>query len=265
MKTNGARLEISFPGVQLGVFAGRLQYTVYKGANLIRQEVVAKTDERAVAYKYDAGLKGLSLDKGSRAVWRDIANTWQDYQFGGTKNEREVPLSASNRLLMIERGAAGTIAAFPPPHTFFWAREVATNLGYVWYRKDSDASFSFGIRQAEKDPEFPQYAGNFALYSARPGTWQRMAVYFYASADAGRGDARSGAGVHARRSLQAAPGLPGDESPLPHGSRTPAARRRQPRRGNPRSPRPQVARHQHRQPGRLGRIPDAAGRARRRS
>jgi len=185
VKTNGARLEISFPGLELGVFAGRLQYTVYKGTNLIRQEAVAKTDERAVAYKYDAGLKGLSIEQGSRAVWRDIANTWQDYQFGGNKNEREVPLSASNRLLMIERGAAGSIATFPPPHTFFWAREVATNLGYVWYRKDSDASFSFGIRQAEKDPEHPQYAGNFALYSARPGTWQRMAVYFYASAEPG--------------------------------------------------------------------------------
>jgi hypothetical protein len=182
VKTNGARLEISFPGLQLGVFAGRLQYTVYKGTNLIRQEAVAKTDERAVAYKYDAGLKGLSLDKTSRAVWRDTANTWQNYEFGGHKNDADVPLSASNRLLMIERGA-GTIAVFPPPHTFFWAREVANNLGYVWYRKDSDASFSFGIRQAEKDPEHPQYAGNFALYSARPGTWQRMAVYFYASAE----------------------------------------------------------------------------------
>jgi hypothetical protein len=184
VKTNGARLEISFPGLQLGVFSGRLQYSVYKGANLIRQEAVAKTEERAVAYKYDAGLKGLSIDKASRAVWRDTANAWQDYQFGGNKNDREVPLGASNRLLMIERGAAGTIAAFPPPHTFFWAREVATNLGYVWYRKDSDATFSFGIRQAEKDEAHPQYAGNFALYSARPGTWQHMAVYFYASAEA---------------------------------------------------------------------------------
>jgi len=35
--TNGARIEVSFPGVRLGVFGGRLQYTVYKGTNLIRQ------------------------------------------------------------------------------------------------------------------------------------------------------------------------------------------------------------------------------------
>ena len=44
--------------------SGRLQYTVYKGTNLIRQEAVAKTDERAVAYKYDAGLKGLTIEQG---------------------------------------------------------------------------------------------------------------------------------------------------------------------------------------------------------
>jgi hypothetical protein len=183
VKTNGARLEISFPGLELGVFSGRLQYTVYKGTNLIRQEAVAKTDQRAVAYKYDAGLKGLAIDKASRAVWRDTASAWQDYQFGGTRNQAEVPVKASNRLLAIERGTAGALVVFPPPHTFFWSREVANNLGYVWYRKDSDSSFSFGIRQAERDDEHPQYAGNFALYSARPGTWQRMAVYFYPSVD----------------------------------------------------------------------------------
>ena len=24
----------------------------------------------------------------------------------------------------------GSIAAFPPPHSFFWAREIEQNLGY---------------------------------------------------------------------------------------------------------------------------------------
>ena len=90
-----------------------------------------------------------------------------------------MPLKASNRLLIAERGTAGSLAVFPPPHTFFWAREIATNLGYVWYRKDAAGTFSFGVRQAERE-ETPQYDANFALYSARPGTWQRMPVYFYA-------------------------------------------------------------------------------------
>ncbi len=182
VKTNGARMEVTFPGVQLGVFSGRLQFTVYKGTNLIRQEVIAKTDERSVAYKYDAGWNGMAIDRDTRAIWRDPAGQWQDYQFGGNSNTSDVALKTRNRLLIAERGKAGSIAVFPPPHTFFWAREIETNLGYNWYRKNSDASFSFGVRQAEKE-ESLQYQGNFALYSAPPGTWQRMAVYFYASAE----------------------------------------------------------------------------------
>src|SRR5262249_40867601 len=64
--TNGQRLDISFPGVELGVFEGRLEYTVYKGSSLLRQAIVAKTDERTVAYKYDAGLKGLPIHPATR-------------------------------------------------------------------------------------------------------------------------------------------------------------------------------------------------------
>jgi hypothetical protein len=187
VKTNGERLEISFPGVALGVFTGRLQYTVYAGSNLIRQEVVAKTEKPSVAYKYDAGLKGLAIQPGSRMVWRDTSNTWQNYTFGGSVNRDPVPLQSSNRLVVIE-SPRGSIAAFPPPHTFFWAREIDVNLGYDWYRKDNTETFSFGVRQPETEAD-PADIGrgsrdmrdNFALLSARPGTWQRMPVYFYVS------------------------------------------------------------------------------------
>jgi hypothetical protein len=178
VKTDGARLEISFPGVGLGVFSGLLQYTVYRGTNLIRQEVIASTKEQSVAYKYDAGLRGLAIAGSTRVAWRDTATDWQEYRFGGARNEGEVPLKTSNRLLIAEQGKDGSIAVFPPSHTFFWAREIETNLGYNWYRKDSDTTFSFGIRQAEHE-ESPQYQANFALYSAPPGSVQRMPVYFY--------------------------------------------------------------------------------------
>ena len=75
------------------------------------------------------------------------------------------------------------IAAFPPPHTFFWAREIATNLGYNWYRKDSDAAFSFGVRQAEQRRRRRSTQANFALYSARPGTCSACRCIFYPSAE----------------------------------------------------------------------------------
>jgi hypothetical protein len=186
--TNGGRLEISFPGVQLGTFAGRLQYTVYKGTNLIRQEVIAKTDEPSVAYKYDAGIKGLELTPTAKMAWRDLGSQWQEYRFGAAPNEAPVTVKTSNRLLAAEV-PGGSIAAFPPPHNFFWARETDYNLGYNWYRKDSVSSFSFGVRQAEREESVTEEARgaedrsqNFALRSARPGTWQRMPVYFYVSA-----------------------------------------------------------------------------------
>jgi len=177
VRTNGARLEISFPGVQLGVFNGRLQYSVFKGSNLIQQEILAATNEPWVAYKYDAGLKGLTTANDARVAWRDTANNWQAYHFGGAKNDDEMPLKTTGRIAIAER-AGGSIAAFPPPHTFFWAREVAINLGYNWYRKDSDTSFSFGIRQAEHEDESEGQA-NFSLYSARPGSLQHMTVFLY--------------------------------------------------------------------------------------
>jgi hypothetical protein len=45
--------------LSLGVFAGDLQFTAYKGSNLLRQEAIAKTEEPSVAYIYKAGLKGF--------------------------------------------------------------------------------------------------------------------------------------------------------------------------------------------------------------
>ena len=50
---------------------------------------------------------------------------------------------ANNRVLVAE-GKAGSLATFPPPHVFFFTREVDTNLGYVWYRKDGDDAVRLG-------------------------------------------------------------------------------------------------------------------------
>ncbi len=92
-------------------------------------------------------------------------------------------MRSSNRLMAAEL-AEGALAAFPPPHSFYWARETEQNLGYGWYRKDGTNSFSFGIRQAEGE-EDPEFYHNFALYNARPGTWQRMPLFLYVSPEDG--------------------------------------------------------------------------------
>jgi hypothetical protein len=212
VRSDGARIDVTFPGVTAGVFQGRLQYSVYRGTNLIEQDLIAQTSGRSVAYKYEAGLRGLPIQAASRVVWRDTGNNWQDFRFGGTKNDGPVPLRANNRLVIAE-GAAGSIAAFPPPHNFFWSRETAFNLGYNWYRKDSDSSFSFGIRQPDAEAA-PEMAGrghedtrqNFALRSARPGTWQHMPVYFYVSAGAARTAAQGALAFTREDRFKAIPG-----------------------------------------------------------
>jgi hypothetical protein len=198
VKTDGARIEVTFDGLSLGVFSGRLVFTVYKGANLVRQEAIAKTDEPSVAYKYHAGLKGFRTESARRVTWRDTARSWQKYEFGGAANNDPVALRARNRVMFVESGG-GALAVFPPPHKFFFAREIELNLGYVWYRNDGSGSFGVGVRHGDREEGFRPYGasdelwtkrsrqarsfsqGNFALYNAPPGTWQRMGVYYFLS------------------------------------------------------------------------------------
>ena len=195
--TEGSRVSVLFNGLTLGVFAGDLQFTVYKGSNLLRQEAIAKTEEQSVAYIYKAGLKGFSIADDTKLVWRDTARAWQEYQFGGAPNTEPVNLRARNRLAILDVGK-GSLAVFPPPHKFFFARENEVNLGYVYYRKDGTGSFALGAMQPERGEGYPPWGvseeewtrrvgtsheqvENFALYNAPPGTLQHMAVYYYLS------------------------------------------------------------------------------------
>ena len=201
VRTEGARLEVEFDGVTLGPFSGKLRYTVYRGSNLLRQEIIASTELPSTAYQYRGGLSGLSIPDAERVVWRDVARAEQRYLFGSANHDDPVPLRARNRMAMVDFREGGSLAYFPPPHKFFWAREIEKNLGYVYYRKDSDEQFSIGVRQGEHEEQYSAYGvtdeiwerrarqanrfarGNFALYNAPPGSEQRMAVYFYLSAD----------------------------------------------------------------------------------
>ena len=183
VKTDGQSLEVTFPGLTMGIFAGDLRFTVYRGTNLLRMDAVAKTSEEWIAYKYDAGLKGLSTDFTQRVTWHDTGGHPQANQMGGVVNTALARVKAANRLIIAE-GKGGSLAAFPPPHTFFFTREKDTNLGYLWYRKDAEGRFGMGVGMPDRE-EDAQYVENFALYNAPPGTAQKMGVYFYVSPDAG--------------------------------------------------------------------------------
>ena len=177
VRTDGRRLSVSFSGLTLGSFSGALVLSVHEGTNLLRVEAVASTDRPSVAYKYDVGLTGLDLGPDATVYWRDTATQLQSYSLTGPANLDPVTVRAANRLIVAETNGAA-IAAFPPPHTFFWAREVEINVGYNWYRKDDDGSFSIGVRQGEQEA-VERYLANWSLYSAPPGTEQHMAAYFY--------------------------------------------------------------------------------------
>jgi hypothetical protein len=196
--SDGNRVSISFNGLSLGIFSGELQFTVYKGANLLRQEAVASTNEPSVAYIYKAGLKGFTIGNKTRLVWRDVARQWQKEAFGGAPNHDPVNLRARNRLEILDTGS-GSLGIFPTPHQFFFARENEVNLGYVYYRKDDAGSFSLGVMQPEHGEGYKPWGisqtvwdrrvnvareqeDNFALYNAPPGTHQHMSVYYYLSA-----------------------------------------------------------------------------------
>lgn len=196
--TDGNRVTVSFDGLTLGIFSGSIAFTAYKGSSLLRQEAIASTQEQSVAYIYKAGLKGFAINGRNKLVWRDVAQQWQSQQFGGAVNQDPVNLRARNRLAILDTGA-GSLAVFPTPHQFFFARENEVNLGYVYYRKDSTDSFSLGTMQPELGEGYKPWGvseevwkrranvareqeDNFALYNAPAGTQQHMSVYYYLSA-----------------------------------------------------------------------------------
>jgi hypothetical protein len=197
VKTDGARVIVAFNGLTLGIFTGDLEFTAYKGSNLLRQEAIASTQAKDVAFIYKAGLKGFAIGDQTKLVWRDTSQLWQENDFGGEVNQDLVNIRARNRLEILDTGA-GSLGVLPPPHKFFYPRENEVNLGYVYYRKDDDHSISLGAMQPERcegyDPwgisdEVWQHRAstarsqvlNCALYNAPPGTMQRMAVYYYLS------------------------------------------------------------------------------------
>jgi hypothetical protein len=184
VRTDGARLEVSSPGLSMGAFSGGVRFTVYRGTNLLRVEAVARTDEPSVAYIYQGGLKGFSPDSLPQVIWRDGRDqSRRDDTSGGEAGRLDV-LRARNRLA-IAGGRNGSVAVFPPPHQFFFARELEVNLGYVWLRRDGKETFSLGVRQGENAEGYNSTWAEqvFSLYNAPPGTQQRMPVYYYLSLD----------------------------------------------------------------------------------
>ena len=158
---------------------------------------MAKTQEPSVAYIYKAGLKGFPIKDDTTLAWRDTAQHWQEDAFRRRAEYRAGELAGAQ-----PAGDSGcgsrSLAVFPPPHKFFFARENEVNLGFVYYRKDDDHSFSLGIMWPERGEGYHPWGATDAEWKRRVGvsrgrmgqlcpvqragrTLQRMAVYYYLS------------------------------------------------------------------------------------
>jgi hypothetical protein len=123
--------------MKLGIFGGSLRYTFYPGTPLIQQAAVVSTKEPDTAYYYDAGLE-MTADQ-DRTSGGNMASHIFYYNTDGKLQEITPPygsdrhsLTAHYRVVAAKMGA-GSIAVFPSPHRYLFARDYTTNQGYLWY------------------------------------------------------------------------------------------------------------------------------------
>ncbi len=180
----GDRVELSFDGLTMGIFHGSLRYIFYPGSRLIEQQAVMSTDEPDVAYHYDAGLRMASLadetsggNMNSHLSYIDTSGTFQT--FSPVYGPERKPLAVRYRTLVANL-AAGSVAVFPAPHQYFFARDYTTNMGYLWYTAWR-GTVSLGIRQLHDD-DSPFYP----WMNAPPGTSQEMRMFLLVSEEPAR-------------------------------------------------------------------------------
>ena len=76
---------------------------------------------------------------------------------------------------------AGSLAVFPPPHTYIAPRDYTTNMGYVWFHgwagRTGRGELGLGVRHPVDDGAGLYYP----WINAPPGTVQRMGVFYLVS------------------------------------------------------------------------------------
>ena len=122
--SQGQRATISIGDVTIGPFVGELRLTVYRGASLVHVETVVHTQEDRRAILYDTGLALPSASK-SRFAWIDTEGKLQRQE--ASSDAADHHLAVRHRTLIAET-ASGSVACFPPPHQFFFPRDLTDNL-----------------------------------------------------------------------------------------------------------------------------------------
>jgi len=174
-RTVGNRVEVTFNGMRLGIFSGDLRYVFYPGIPLIQQVALLRTEEPDTAYFYDAGLQMASAqdiraggNMGSSIVYYDAHGklTAITSPYGSERHT----LTVRYRTVAAKMGA-GSLAVFPPPHRYMFARDYTTNQGYLWYTAWR-GQVGLGVQQYPDDN-----TGIDPWMNAPPGTVQEMSLF----------------------------------------------------------------------------------------
>jgi hypothetical protein len=187
--TVGDRVEVLFQGLQMGIFAGGIAYTFYPGSRLIYQEAVVSTQEPDTAYLYDTGIRVAAPSSGVRPGRREVVSPVTYYDTDG-KLQTVMTTGPDRRPAYVRYRAVaamldgGSLAVFPPPHTYIAPRDYTTNMGYVWFHGWAGRAapgvpgvLGLGIRHPVDDG-----AGQYYPWiNAPPGTVQRLGVFYVVS------------------------------------------------------------------------------------
>ena len=184
----GTRTTVSLAEASGGGFRGDVRFTFYRNSPLIHMETVLTTQDDWRAIIYDAGLESPAPGWESM-VWNDPGGKFQSVKHA--EQAAAEPVAVAGRTI-VANGKAGSLAAFPPPHQFFYPQDEAYNLQFVWhgwnYRQRAPGC-GFGIRQSDTgDKRFVPW------FNAPPGTQQRLGVFYLLT----RGDARQALDAVAR-------------------------------------------------------------------
>ncbi len=169
------RAMVALGGLQAGPFSGELQITVYAGSRLIHVQAVLSTSEDRTAFLYDAGLASDS-PAGRALAWIDAEGRPQRKEF--VPDSADTPVAVRHRAIALET-EGGSVACFPPPHQFFFPRDLTDNQSTVWFgrgHRGLESRPGFGVRQTETG------GGAYVpWFNAPPGTEQRLGVFYLLS------------------------------------------------------------------------------------
>jgi hypothetical protein len=174
-ETVGDHVQVTFDGVTMGIFSGSLRFVFYPGTPLIQQVAMLSTQEPDIAYYYNAGIEMESPQDVRPGL--NMETTVSFYDALGHLTQQTSPYGPERHTLQVHYrtvaapAGAGSIAVFPPPHRYMFARDYTTNQGYLWYAAWR-GKVELGIQQYAED--------NTAIdpwMNAPPGTVQEMSLF----------------------------------------------------------------------------------------